>query len=76
LGDGGRRLRGLSGERVVRAFERAGYKVRRVKGSHYVLAHPGRPVISIPRHRELKVGLLVSKIKEAGLTVEEFEGLL
>jgi len=29
-----------------------------------------------PRHRELKIGLLISKIKAAGLTREEFEGLL
>ncbi len=76
MSDGGRRLRGLSGEQVVRAFERAGYEVGRVRGSHYILTHRGRPAISIPRHRELKVGLLISKIKTAGLTVEEFEGLL
>jgi predicted RNA binding protein YcfA (HicA-like mRNA interferase family) len=76
LSDGGRRLRGLSGEEVVRAFERAGYAVSRVRGSHYVLTHPQRTVIAIPRHRELKVGLLISKIKAAGLTVQEFERLL
>ena len=76
MGDGGRRLRGLSGEQVVRAFERAGYKVERVRGSHYVLKHPERAAISIPRHRELKIGLLMSKIKAAGLAREEFEGLL
>jgi len=76
LGDAGKRLRGLSGERVVRAFERVGYKVGRVRGSHYVLTHPERAAVSIPRHREVKVGLLMSKIKAAGLTVEEFEKLL
>ena len=76
MSDGGRKLRGLSGERVVRAFERAGYGVSRVRGSHYVLTHPERPAISIPRHREVKVGLLMAKIKAAGLTVEEFEELL
>jgi predicted RNA binding protein YcfA (HicA-like mRNA interferase family) len=47
-----------------------------VRGSHYVLTHPERPAISIPRHREVKVGLLMAKIKAAGLTVEEFEELL
>jgi len=76
LSDRGRKLRGLSGERVVRAFERVGYKVGRVRGSHYVLTHPERAALSIPRHRELKIGLLMSKIKAAGLTVEEFEHLL
>jgi len=74
--DGGRRLRGVSAERAIRAFEKAGYSVARVRGSHYLLKHPQRAAISIPRHREVKVGLLTSKIKAAGLTVEEFEKLL
>jgi len=47
-----------------------------VRGSHYVLKHPQRAAISIPRHREVKVGLLISKIKAAGLTREGFEELL
>ena len=47
-----------------------------MRGSHYVLTHPERAALSIPRHRELKIGLLMSKIKAAGLTVEEFEELL
>ena len=47
-----------------------------MRGSHYVLKHPRRAAITIPRHREVKVGLLMSKIKAAGLTVEEFEELL
>ena len=76
MGDGGRKLRGLSGEQVVRAFERVGYTVDRMKGSHYVLKHSQRAAITIPRHREVKVGLLMAKIKTAGLTVDEFEGLL
>jgi predicted RNA binding protein YcfA (HicA-like mRNA interferase family) len=73
VSDGGRRLRGLSGERAIRAFQRLGYEVARVTGSHYVLKHPERPTISVPRHGSVKVGLLLSKIKAAGLTREEFE---
>jgi predicted RNA binding protein YcfA (HicA-like mRNA interferase family) len=30
----------VRGERVVRALERAGFKVARVTGSHYVMRHP------------------------------------
>jgi len=33
-------------------------------------------VISIPRHSTIKVGLLLAKIKAAGMTYEEFESLL
>jgi predicted RNA binding protein YcfA (HicA-like mRNA interferase family) len=76
MADGGRRLRDVAPERVIRAFERLGYEVARVRGSHYVLKHPSRPTISIPRHRVVKIGLLLSKIKAAGTTPEEFEELL
>jgi predicted RNA binding protein YcfA (HicA-like mRNA interferase family) len=69
---GGRRLRDVPGRRIIRAFEKLGYEVARITGSHYVLKHPERPTISIPRHGTVKVGLLLSKIKAAGLTVEEF----
>ena len=72
----GKRLRGLSAQRVVRAFERAGFELDRVAGSHYILVRDGGPTISIPRHDPVKVGLLLSKIKAAGLTYEEFEALL
>ena len=70
---GGRRLRDVSGRRIIRAFEKLGYEVARITGSHYVLKHPERPTISIPRHGTVKVGLLLSKIKAAGFTWDEFE---
>ena len=74
--DGGRRLRDIPPDRVIKAFERLGYDVARVRGSHYVLKHPDRSTISIPRHRTVKIGLLLSKIKAAGITPEEFQELL
>jgi predicted RNA binding protein YcfA (HicA-like mRNA interferase family) len=73
LPDAGRRLRGLSGRRIIRTFEKLGYQVARISGSHYVLKHLERPTISIPRHGSVKVGLLLGKIKAAGFTAEEFE---
>ena len=74
--NGGRRLRDVPPEKVIRAFERLGYEVARVRGSHFVLKHPDRVTISIPRHRTVKVGLLLSKIKAAGISAQEFEELL
>lgn len=76
MSNGGRRLRDVSPERVIRALERLGYEVARVRGSHYVLKHSERVTLSIPRHRVVKIGLLLSKIKAAGITPEEFEELL
>jgi predicted RNA binding protein YcfA (HicA-like mRNA interferase family) len=72
----GRQLRDVHADRAIRAFERADYFVSRVSGSHYVLKHPERATIIIPRHRVVKAGLLLDKVKQAGLTIEEFEELL
>ena len=52
--------RGVSGDRVVRALERAGYKVMRQRGSHVRLRHDGPPAhtITVPLHDLLKAGTL------------------
>jgi predicted RNA binding protein YcfA (HicA-like mRNA interferase family) len=69
----------VTGEEAVAAFCKAGYAVVRITGSHHYLRHPEKRVaLSIPVHRRktLGVGLLASKIKDAGMTVEEFIELL
>lgn len=73
------RLPRISGADAVRAFERAGFVLDRVRGSHHVLKHPEkRARLSIPVHqgRTIGAGLLASQIKAAGLSVEEFIALL
>jgi len=72
----GRRLRDISGDRAIRAFERLGYRIARTRGSHVILEHPNRKPLVIPRHRRLRTGMLMARIKDAGLTVEEFEKVL
>ena len=72
----GRRLREVSARRAIRAFEKAGFRVDRVAGGHYILVREGNVPISIPNHPTVKVGLLLAKIKAAGMTYEEFEALL
>jgi len=61
---------------VIRAFEKLGYIVARTRGSHVLLHHPTRKAVVIPRHDPVKQGLLLGKIKDAGLTPEEFRKLL
>ena len=70
------RLPQVPGERAVRAFQRAGFRLVRWQGSHAIL-DDGRVILSIPCHagRALKKGLLASLIKDAGLTVDEFNKL-
>ncbi len=67
----------ISGEKAVKAFVKAGWKVDRIVGSHVILRKEGSPVtLSVPLHRELKKGLLRALIRDAEMTVEEFVKLL
>lgn len=65
----------VTGREAIRAFERCGFAVIRIKGSHHIMGkggHDGR--LSIPMHGNecLGVGLLGKLIKVAGITVEKF----
>lgn len=69
----------VSGNDAVRAFEKLGYQVVRQKGSHIRMrddANPTHQPLTIPNHKELKPGLLRRLIRDAGLTVEQFNELL
>jgi len=52
--------------------------VDRQKGSHIVLRQDAAPHrrITVPDHREIAKGTLRAIIRQAGLTVEEFQDLL
>lgn len=68
-------LHNLKPDRVVKSFERAGWRSEGQRGSHVKLTKEGSPyVLSIPVHKgkTIKQGLLRDQIKKAGLTVEEF----
>lgn len=70
-------LHNLKPERVVKAFERAGWTNEGQRGSHVKLTKEGNPIIlSIPVHKgkPVKKGLIIDQIKKAGLTVEGFLG--
>jgi len=50
--------------------------VDRQKGSHVMLVKSGYPyTLSIPQQGELGVGILRKLIKQAGLSVDEFNAL-
>ena len=68
----------ISGREVVFALPKLGYEKDRQKGSHIVLrqaAYPHRRLV-VPDHKEVAKGTLRAIIKQAGLTVEEFNELL
>ena len=63
----------LSGTELIRILERKGYLQVRSRGSHVRLYPPdssfGLKKVTVPLHKEIKVGTLLNIIKDAGLTL-------
>ncbi|MBI3581376.1 MAG: type II toxin-antitoxin system HicA family toxin [Nitrospinae bacterium] len=71
------RLGNISGREAVKAFRKAGWRGIGQVGSHLVMVKEGvRANLSIPQHKELSLGTLRALIRSAGITVEQFIGLL
>ena len=68
----------VSGREAARAFAKLGYQEDRQTGSHLILRHQDPPHrrLTVPDHKEVAKGTLRSLIREAGLTVEQFQALL
>jgi len=65
-----------SGFDAVRKFRKAGWTVARQKGSHVMMTKPGfQWTLSIPQHDELGPGLLRKLIRQADISIEEFNSL-
>ena len=69
--------RGLPANEVVRALEKAGFYIKRRKGSHVVLRRdePLAQVV-VPDHKSIDTGTLASILDGAGLSIEDFNSLL
>ena len=76
----------VRGERIVRALERAGFKVARVTGSHHIMRHAdvgadpaqrslGHVAALVYRHRRAK-GTLRGICSDVGMTIDELQQLL
>jgi predicted RNA binding protein YcfA (HicA-like mRNA interferase family) len=72
------RLPRVSGKEVVRALERAGFEVQRVRGSHTFLKHPDGRVTSVPVHSRETIGpgLMRSILRNVEMDAETFNELL
>jgi len=72
------KLPAINGKKVVKALERYGYKVIRIRGSHHFMSGEGKQSVSVPVHagRDIKKGTLSSILSDAGLTNEDFIALL
>jgi predicted RNA binding protein YcfA (HicA-like mRNA interferase family) len=64
----------ISGREARRTFEKLGWVFDRQRGSHMILTKSGVAAnLSIPDHRELDRGLLRGLIRDAGISVDDFE---
>ena len=70
-----KRLLSVSGRQMVKVFGKIGYKVERQKGSHIVMSKED-VILVIPDHKTVSKGTERDLIKDAGLTVEQFNKLL
>ena len=67
----------VSAAEVVKALSKIGYRYDHQTGSHMILRNtrpPHRRTV-VPNRKEVPRGTLRAIIREAGLTVEEFERL-
>lgn len=67
-------LPGVNHLRAVNAFEKAGFQVVR-QGKHIIMTN-GERIITIPRANPINAYTMGGIIRDAGLTIEEFQELL
>lgn len=70
------KLRVLSGREVCRILGKHGFVEVRRRGSHVVMqrkTETGSITVPVPDHPELKIGTLLSIIRQCGLSRIEFE---
>jgi predicted RNA binding protein YcfA (HicA-like mRNA interferase family) len=63
---------------VVAALGKVGFQFDRQRGSHIVLRHiqPPHRRLTVPDHAQVAKGTLRAIIRQAGLTLDEFNNLL
>jgi predicted RNA binding protein YcfA (HicA-like mRNA interferase family) len=65
----------ISGLEAISVFERFGFYVDRIRGSHHIMKREGHPhILTVPVHgnKPLKRGTLRGLVRAAGITVDEF----
>jgi predicted RNA binding protein YcfA (HicA-like mRNA interferase family) len=69
----------VSGRELVKALRRAGFQVVAQRGSHIRLRgtrHGQTRVVVVPDHDEVARGTLLSILRQAAMTREEFDAIL
>lgn len=68
------KIHGISHLQAIRALRKAGFEVVR-EGKHTVMSDGGR-ILTIPRHNPINAFTMGGIAKDAGLTPNQFRGLL
>ena len=69
----------LSGDKIIKALKKTGFYFVKQKGSHVKLKKKlnGKELmVTVPRHKEVKRGVLLNILRQAEMTREEFMELL
>jgi len=69
------RLRPARPDEVIRVLKRIGFKFIRQEGSHAIYRHPDGRWTTVPVHqgKDIEKGLLRKILRDAGISVKEFE---
>ena len=72
------KLPSLTPEKIIKALEREGFVLDRIKGSHHIYYHPEtKRRVVVPLHKkDLPKGTLLEILKQAGISKEELKELL
>ncbi|MEI6500197.1 MAG: type II toxin-antitoxin system HicA family toxin [Armatimonadota bacterium] len=73
------RLQRVSGQELIRALQRLGFRVVRQRGSHVVMKKQtpeGEIGCAVPLHDELAIGALRGILRQAKVAVADFEAAL
>jgi predicted RNA binding protein YcfA (HicA-like mRNA interferase family) len=68
------KLPGVPHLQAVRALEKAGFRVVR-EGKHIVMSN-GQRILTIPRANPVNAYTMGGIVRDAGLSIEDFRGLL
>jgi predicted RNA binding protein YcfA (HicA-like mRNA interferase family) len=72
------KLPSLTHQKIIKALEKKGFVLDRIKGSHHIYYHlETKKRAVVPLHkRDLPKGTLLEIIKQAGISKEELRDLL
>jgi predicted RNA binding protein YcfA (HicA-like mRNA interferase family) len=62
---------------LIRVFKKAGFSIKRTRGSHIIMSKPGiaRPII-IPKYDQVDVDIIKANLRTAKISREEYFALL